>query len=72
MIKGLGKSWKVKEGQGRSRKVMDGLFPSAPVLVPFLWTLDFGFETRIWDLNLGLRTWTWAWQYVLKVFIIKY
>ena len=27
---------------------------SAPVLVPFLWTLDFVFGTWIWDLDLGL------------------
>ena len=47
------------EGQGRSRKVMDGLgvvacriTVSAPVL--FLWTLDLGFGTWIWDLDLGL------------------
>ena len=26
--RGLRRSWKVVEGQGRSRKVMDGLFPS--------------------------------------------
>ena len=26
---------------------------SAPVPVPFLWTLDFGFGTCIWDLGLG-------------------
>ena len=58
MIKGHKRSLKVMEGQGRSRKVMDGLFPSAPVLVPFLWTLDFGFET----LDLELRTWIWAGQ----------
>ena len=27
---------------------------SAPVPVPFLWTLDFRFGTWIWDLDLGL------------------
>ena len=27
---------------------------SAPVQVPFLWTLDFGFGTWIWDLGHGL------------------
>ena len=60
------------EGQGRSWKVflwvvggVGGvvacrIMVSAPVLVPFLWTLDFGFETWIWDSDLGLRSWTWA------------
>ena len=24
-----------------------------PVPVPFLWTLDLGFDTWIWDLDLG-------------------
>ena len=28
VIEGHGRSWKVNEGQRRSRKVMDGLFPS--------------------------------------------
>ena len=28
---------------------------SAPVLFPFLRTKNFGFGTRIWDLDLGLR-----------------
>ena len=34
---------------------------SAPVPVPFLRTLDFGFGTWIWDLVLGqgFRTWIW-------------
>ena len=27
---------------------------SAPVPVPFLWTLDLGFVTMIWDLGFGL------------------
>ena len=27
---------------------------SDPVPVPFLWTLEFGFRTWIWDLGLGL------------------
>ena len=27
---------------------------SAPVLVPFPWTLDFGFGTWSWDFGLGL------------------
>ena len=61
MIKGHRRSWKVMEGQGRSRKVMDGgvggviacrIILSAPV--PFLWTLDLGFGYWIWDLDLGL------------------
>ena len=53
------------------RKVMGGwvvvtcrIIVSAPVPVPFLWTLDFdselGFRTWIWDLDLGPWTWTWA------------
>ena len=32
---------------------------SAPVPFPFLWTLDFGFGTWIWDLDLGLGFGTW-------------
>ena len=43
------------------RKVIGGggwvackIIVSAPVLVPFLWSLDFGFWTWIWDLDLGL------------------
>ena len=35
---------------------------SAPVPVPFLWTLDLGFGTLIWDLNLGLGFGTWIWD----------
>ena len=31
---------------------------SAPVPVPFLWTLDFGSGTWIWDLDFGLGFWT--------------
>ena len=31
---------------------------SAPVSVPFLWTLDFGFGTWILDLDFGLGFWT--------------
>ena len=69
MIKGHRRSWKVMEGQGKSRKVWIDIsdeksymlmacriIVSAPVPVPFLWTLDFGFgfETWIWDLDLGL------------------
>ena len=51
------------ESQGRSRKVMDGLvlslvahriLMSAPVPVPFLWTLDFAFGTWVRDMDLGL------------------
>ena len=43
---------------------------SAPVPVPFLWTLDLGFGTLIWDFDLGLWfgtwiwDWTWAWQFL--------
>ena len=60
------------EGQGRSWKfflwVVGGgggvvacrIMVSAPVLVPFLWTLDFGFETL--DLDLELRFGTWIWD----------
>ena len=32
---------------------------SAPVSVPFLWTLDFGFWTWILDLDFGPGFWTW-------------
>ena len=35
---------------------------SAPVPVPFLWTLDLGFGTWIWDLDLGLGFGTWIWD----------
>ena len=35
---------------------------SSPVPVPFLSTLDFGFGTRIWDLDLGLGFGTWIWD----------
>ena len=58
---------------GGSECVACRIIVSAPVPVPFLLTLDLGFGTRIWDLNLGpgfgtwiwdldlgLRTWTWA------------
>ena len=34
----------------------------APVPVPFLWTLDFGFGSLIWDLDLGLGFGTWIWD----------
>ena len=33
---------------------------SAPV--PFLWTLDFGFGTWIWELDLGVGFGTWIWD----------
>ena len=35
---------------------------SAPVPFPFLWTLDLGFGTWIWDLDLGLGFGTWIWD----------
>jgi len=35
---------------------------SAPVPVPFLWTLDLGFGTWIWDLDLALGFGTWIWD----------
>ena len=42
------------EGQGRSRKFMDGLFPSLDYsVIPNPFPLDFGFGTWIWDLDLG-------------------
>ena len=46
------------EGHGRSRKVKEvcvacKIIVSAQVSVPFLWTLDLGFGTWIWDLDLG-------------------
>ena len=56
------------EGQGRSWKVIGGgvvacrIIVSAPVPVPFLLTLDLGFGTRIWDLNLGPGFGTWIWE----------
>ena len=42
-----GRSWKVMEGQGRSRNVKDGFW---------IWDLDLGlgFWTWILDLDLGL------------------
>ena len=33
-----------------------------PVPVPFLWTLDLGFGTWIWDLDLGLGFGTLIWD----------
>ena len=42
------------------RKVMVGgcvasrIIVSAPFPVPFLWTMEFGFGTWFWDLDLGL------------------
>ena len=38
---------------------------SAPVPFLFLWTLDFGFGTWIWDLDLGpgFGTWIWDWTW---------
>ena len=35
---------------------------SAPVPVPFLWTLDFEFGNCLWDLDLGLAFGTWIWD----------
>ena len=35
---------------------------SAPVPVPFLWNLDLGFGTWIWDLDLVLGFGTWIWD----------
>ena len=35
---------------------------SAPVPVPFLWTLDLGFGTWIWDLDLGPGFGTRIWD----------
>ena len=35
---------------------------SAPVPFLFLWTLDLGFGTWIWDLDLGLGFGTWIWD----------
>ena len=42
---------------------------SAPVPIPFLWTLDLGFGSWIWDLiwdldlGLGFGTWIWDWTW---------
>ena len=52
------------------RKVIGGvglwvacrIIVSAPVPVPFLLTLDFGFGTLTWDLDLGLDFGTWIWD----------
>ena len=52
----------------QERKVFGGgggvvacrIIVSAPVAVPFFWTLDFRHYTWIWDSELGLRTWTRA------------
>ena len=44
------------EGQGRC--VACRIIVSAQVPDPFLWTLDLGFGTWIWDLDLG-PTWIW-------------
>ena len=41
-------------GGGGGGVVACRIIVSAPVPVPFLWTLDFGFVTLIWDLDLGL------------------
>ena len=64
------------ESQGRSRKFKEGhgeklwvgcvacwIIVSGPVPDPFLWTLDFGFRTWIWDLDMGpgFGTWVWDW-----------
>ena len=38
---------------------------SAPVPVPFLWTLDLGFGTWIWDLDLGPGFGIWIWDFDL-------
>ena len=68
-MEGQERSRKVKEGHGWSfpitrltvwmRKVRGGVVAfriilSAPVPVPFLWTLDLGFGNLIWNLDLGL------------------
>ena len=66
VMEGQGRSRKVKEGHGwsfpitrltfcvRKLGVVVVVAVSAPVPVPFLWTLDLGFRTWIWDLDLGL------------------
>ena len=64
-MEGHGRSWKVKEGQGKSWMVfshhwidISGGVVACRIIVsarvPFLWSLDFGFWTWIWDLDLGL------------------
>ena len=40
---------------------------SAPVPFPFLWTLDLGFGTWIWDLDLGLGFGPWIWDLGLTI-----
>ena len=48
------------EGPGSSRKVKEGLqdYSVSPSPSRFFWTLDFGFGTRIWDLDFVLGFWT--------------
>ena len=63
-MEGHGWSFPITRLTFQVRKVMGGwwggwpvvcrIILSAPVPVPFLWTLDFGFRTWIWDLDLGL------------------
>ena len=74
-----GRSRKVKEGHGWSfpitgltfqgRKVTGGGVVACRIILsvpfPFLWTLDLGFGTWIWDLDLGpgFGTWIWDWTW---------
>ena len=60
-MEGQGRSWMVFSHHItlQVRKVIGGvvvfrIILSAPVPVPFLWTLDLGFGNLIWNLDLGL------------------
>ena len=59
-MEGHGWSFPITRFTFQVRKVMGGwvvdcrIILSAPVPVPFLWTLDFRLWTWIWDLDLGV------------------
>ena len=71
MVEGHGRSFPITELTFQVRKVIGGwcgmvvacrIILSAPVPVPFHWTLDLGFGTWIWDLDLGLGFGTCFWD----------
>ena len=58
-MEGHGWSFPITRLTFQVRKVIGGvvvfrIILSAPVPVPFLWTLDLGFGNLIWNLDLGL------------------
>ena len=60
---GLDNRHLIKEGNRGNRGVVAcRIIVSAPVPVPFLWTLDFRFGTWIWDLDLGSGFGIWIWE----------